>query len=647
MKKHILPMAAVIAAAMISAAATTRDADPVVMTVNGKDVRQSEFEYLYKKNNLQQVAPQSIDEYIDMFVVYKLKVADAEAAGIDTTASFRDEFNGYCADLSAPYLRDSRVEQRLVEESYARMSRSRCVSHIMLPLGSTIAERNANRARLDSIRSAIMSGADFGEMAVKYSADRSAIRNHGSMGYITPNKFPYPFETAAYETPVGEISEVFEDAPYGFHIVKVTAERPASGDVSARHILKLTQGLSPEEAAEQKARIDSIAILLKNGADFEDIARRESEDPGSARQGGNLGYFGRGVMVPEFEEVAYSLKPGEISAPFATSYGYHIVQTLDIKPLPTLDEARKGILAAMSRDSRAALPQSEYLARVRNDDGIVLSNDAINEAYGLIEAAADAIGALEALKDSQSVLAHFPDGGDLTIGDVAWKLDAGALQGGDIRLLFDKAVDRCLDEATVVYARKRLAETDAEYRNLTNEYRDGILLFEISNRKVWDRASTDTKAQQEYFRLHRGDYKWDVPRFKGNVIFATSDSLASEIRGYLAKNEVDVDSLSEALRGEYGRDVKVERVLTAKGDNAIVDNIAFGGEKAAPVGKWVSWFPYDYKVIEVPEEAADVKSSLVSDLQRQLEDEWVKELRSKYKVKINKKLIRKLTCWLN
>lgn len=639
MKKHLIPVAAV-AAAIISATAANRHADPVVMTVNGKDIKQSEFEYLYKKNNLQQVAPQTIDEYVDMFVVYKLKVADAEAAGLDTTASFRDEFNGYCAELSAPYLRDSIMEQRLVQEAYERMSRSRCVSHIMLPLGQTKAERAANRARLDSIRTAIIAGADFGEMAMKYSSDRSAMRNQGSMGYIDANSFPYPFEKVAYETPVGEISEVFEDAPYGYHIIKVTGERPAVGDVSARHILKLTQGLSPEEAAVKKAQIDSIAALLKNGADFEAIARAESEDPGSAARGGNLGFFGRGVMVPQFEEAAYSLKPGEISAPFATAYGYHIVQTLEYKPLPTFEQSRNTIMALMGRDGRSMLPRKEYLKNVRNECGISESAQAMDKVGALINDASSRSEALQSLRACSDVIAVFP-GENVKVSDVAMRLNAN--QPSDLAISFDEMAEVCIDEATMRLARQRLQETDKDYSNLVNEYRDGILLFEISNRKVWDRSSSDEEAQKAYFAAHRDNYTWDAPRFKGYVVFATSDSVASEAKGYLAANTVANDSLARVLNARFGRNVKVERVLTAKGDNSIIDNIAFGGEKAASVGKWVAWFPYAHKVLDAPEEAADVKAALSTDLQQQFESDWVKELRSKYKVKINKKAIKKLS----
>ncbi|MBD5321590.1 MAG: hypothetical protein HDS01_02325 [Bacteroides sp.] len=638
MRKHFITMA-LAALTLMPAVAGSRQSDPVVMTVNGKDVRQSEFQYLYNKNNLQQVAPQTIDEYVDMFVTYKLKVADAEAAGIDTTAAFRNEFNGYCMELTAPYLRDKKVEDRLVDEAYARMKVSRCVSHILVPLGMTRAERKANREKLDSIRAAIVAGADFGEMAMRYSVDRSALQNRGNLGFINANSFPYPFEKVAFDTPVGAISEVFEDAPYGYHIIMVTAERPASGEVSARHILKLTQGMSPEEAAIQKSRIDSIAGLLKNGADFEALARAESEDPGSAARGGNLGFFGRGRMVPEFEEAAFSLNPGEISEPFATAYGYHIVQTLEVKPIPSLEECRKEILAVFNRDIRAKLPQKEYLSSLRESSGVSVDSKVLDEVYAHIDSSSDSDQAFEALKVDQTVLAHFPTG-DVKVSDVASGISLRP--GMDLALAFEDALDEALDNATVDFARQNLMANNADYRNLVNEYRDGILLFEISNRKVWDRSSTDAQAQLDYFRNHRADYAWEAPRFKGYVVFATSDSLASEVKGFLASKSVSADALAGEMSENFGRDVKVERVLTAKGENNIIDQIAFGGTQAEPVGRWIAWFPYAYKVIDAPEEPADVKGALASDLQQHLEAEWIKDLHNRYKVKVNNKAIKKI-----
>lgn len=642
MKKQFLP-AALIAAVMLGATAAAPKGDPTVMTINGKDISQSEFEYLYKKNNLQQENPQPLDEYVDMFVTYKLKVADAEAAGIDTTASFIKEFDGYCADVMTPHLVDTIVRERLVNEAWGRMQTLREVSHIMLPIGRNASEREANRQRLDSIRTAILNGADFGEMAKKFSADRSALRNGGSMGFIASGRYPYPFEKAAYNTPIGSVSEVVDDTPYGWHIIKPTAEKPHPGLVSASHILKMTQGLSPEEMAVKKAQIDSIYDLLNNGAAFEILAMKESDDPGSAQKGGSLGKFGPGMMVPEFEQQAYSLPEGAISKPFQTPFGYHIVRVDKHMPLGTLKDNRSQILGAMARDNRINMPREARITEMQQKWGFSLNQDGLGKVRKSMEGTANAKEAFDAV-DGTVIVGNLPAGGTITAADVLGSIADNVRENGrDPFGAFERQAKASLEDATVRYARGEFAKEDPEFRNLINEYRDGILLFEISNRKVWDRSNKDTDALKACFEANRAKYTWDRPRFKGCVVLASSDSVAAAAKAFLETGTVQRDSLVKTLTDRFGRDIKVERVLTGKGDNKIVDEIAFGGAKAEPVGKWTAWFPYDWKVIDTPEEASDVKAAVSSDLQQQLEAEWVKELRSKYKVKLNKKALKKLS----
>lgn len=612
------------------------------MTINGKDVRQSEFEYLYHKNNLQQLAPQSIDEYIEMFIVYKLKVADAEAAGLHQTDAFTKEFNGYCAELSRPYLRDSIVEKRLVEEAYARMATSRKVSHIMLPLGSTYDEKEANRMKIDSIRTAIVNGsADFGEMAVRYSSDRSARVNNGSMGYINVNSYPYPFEKTAWETPVGEISPVIEDAPFGFHIIRVEDERPNPGKVEARHILKLTNGLSEEEGAAKKAQIDSIYNLLANGGDFDAIARAESEDPGSAANGGRLGWFGPGEMVKEFEDAAFGLKDGGISAPFKTAYGYHIVQTLAHRGIGTLAEESERIKAAISRDMRSVMPETERLTQLKAELGVKIDSTGLMQARSRMTGDSPA-EQLRSLQADNSLIATVGNR-TISIGDVINYIPSNVLEGAnDAFTVLNSGLENKINETVVEETRKNLAENNSEYRNLTNEYRDGILLFEISNRNVWERSTSDIEGLQKFFSANRAKYTWDKPHYKGYVIFATNDSIAGEAQKYLAANQVENDSLVSVMRANYGRNIKIEKVVTGKGENAIVDNVAFNGERPEAPGRWTAWFGYAGRVIDTPEEANDVRGAVASDYQQQLESEWIKDLRKKYKIKLNKKALKAL-----
>ena len=641
MKKKPFIISALACAAILSASAS-KNADPVLMTINGKDVRQSEFEYLYHKNNLQQLAPQSIDEYIEMFIVYKLKVADAEAAGLHQTDAFTKEFNGYCAELSRPYLRDSIVEKRLIEEAYARMATSRKVSHIMLPLGSTYDEKEANRMKIDSIRTAIVNGsADFGEMAVRYSSDRSARVNNGSMGYINVNSYPYPFEKTAWETPVGEISPVIEDAPFGFHIIRVEDQRPNPGKVEARHILKLTNGLSEEEGAAKKAQIDSIYNLLANGGDFDAIARAESEDPGSAANGGRLGWFGPGEMVKEFEDAAFGLKDGGISAPFKTAYGYHIVQTLAHRGIGTLAEESERIKAAISRDMRSVMPETERMAQLKAELGVKIDSTGLMQARSRMTGDSPA-EQLRSLQADNSLIATVGKR-VISIGDVINYIPSNVLEGAnDAFTVLNSGLENKINETVVEETRKNLAENNSEYRNLTNEYRDGILLFEISNRNVWERSASDTEGLQKFFSANRAKYTWDKPHYKGYVIFATNDSIAGEAQKYLAANQVENDSLVSVMRANYGRNIKIEKVVTGKGENAIVDNVAFNGERPEAPGRWTAWFGYAGRVIDTPEEANDVRGAVASDYQQQLESEWIKALRKKYKVKLNKKALKAL-----
>lgn len=641
MKKKFIP-ALLVGLAILTATAAKKN-DPVLMTVNGKDVHQSEFEYLYNKNNRQQMQPQGIDEYVDMFVTYKLKVADAEAAGIDTTAAFRKEFEGYCSELARPYMRDSLVEERLVQEAYDRMDRMVDVSHIMMPIGTTHQERIDNKARLDSIRTAILNGADFAEMAKKFSSDRSAVRNGGRMGYIYANMYPYPFELAAFSTPVGQVSEVIDDAPYGYHIVKVNGEKPNPGSVHARHILKLTRDMTPEQAQAKKAEIDSIYNILASGnADFESIARAESDDPGSARNGGDLGFFGMGRMVPEFEEVAFSLNDGEISKPFASPFGYHIVQVIEHKGIGSLEEERPQILKAIGRDVRANYPETERLNQLKKDYHAVILPQGLDKVKTLLSSAADTESGFALLDTDKTVVATIGDR-KFTAADVMASMKPNVRTSAtDAYTTFYDAVGQLLNDRTLDYARERLIVDQPDYRNLVNEYRDGILLFEISNRNVWDRSTRDTEGLEEFFRVNRDNYKWDAPKYKGYIVFATNDSVAGAARRYLASHEIEKDSLVKTLRKEFGRTVKIERVIAAKGDNAIVDNVAFNGEQAAAPGNWKAWFGYKGRIIDAPEEAADVRGAVSADFQQELERRWIESLHKKYPVKINKKAIKKL-----
>ncbi len=639
MKKGLLSLALVLASVAVVQAKGSKD--PELMTINGKAVTLGEFEYLYHKNNSQQLAPQTIDEYLDMFVTYKQKVADAESEGIDNTEAFKNEFDGYRRELAEPYLRNKEMEDSIIRAVYSHMQEDVDVSHIMLASKGPGIDAEAQKHTLDSIRTAILNGADFAALARQYSIDRAARKNGGRMGFIPVGRLPYTFEDAAYNTKAGEISPVVE-TPFGFHIVKVNARRPARGQVLAQHILKLTQGLSEEDAAKKKAEIDSIGALLAAGADFEEIAKKESEDPGSQRNGGRLNWFGAGQMVPEFEEAAFSLQNGEVSAPFKTSYGYHIVKRLDWKPVDSFETMEPMIKNVIQRDERGQMPRKRKISELRrkfkagvNAANLALVKNEIVKNGGLDSALIEKyiVSEMEvASMGKQKIL----------LSEVVSEIGA-PLAGTPERQAaqFEERVNLSLDNAVTEAERQDLAVNNADYRNLLNEYRDGMLLFEVSDRKVWTKAKQDKEGLENYFRTHRDKYKWEKPKFKSYVVFATSDSIMQLAKGYLESTDMPGDSLATDLRKKFGKDVKIEKVIAAQGENNITDYLGFGAEKPEAKGKWAWYFPYRGKILNAPEEAADVRGAVTGDYQGELEEAWVAGLKQKFPAKINKKILKK------
>lgn len=641
MKKIFLSLI-VAALALPSVYAKDNGTDPVLFTVDGKEVPMSEFEYLYNKNNQQQVDPQTRRQYFDMFLLYKLKVADAIAAGMDTTASFRTEFDQYRRDLAMPYFVDKEVEEQILALSYEMLKDYVDVSHIMLPHANSATEDLANKMRLDSIRTEVLAGrADFDEMARQFSVDNMVKRTgNAHMGLVRgTTAYPYPFVEAAYTTPVGSISPVI-DSGFGYHIVRPEKRMPNDGEVHARHILKMTRGLDQEQAAAKKDEIDRIYKELKAGAPFDSIAKVDSDDPGSARNGGDLGYFSRGQMVPEFEKVAFELSDGQISEPFTTAFGYHIVLREGHRGVPSFEDAIPQLKNEISHDERGERPRKAMMERLRKQYQVRMSDEGFERMMNVIRqnGGYDSV-AIEKILQMDTPIA-FMQGDVVTAKEVVSGVGKIArVSAKSIEPFLKESANKLIEKKVFDLALNKLPQESTEYRNLLNEYHDGILLFEISNRNVWDRSAKDKEGLEKFFKSNRANYVWNVPKYKGYIIFATSDSVEALAKTYLAQNKIAPEELVKTLRTQFGKDVKAEKVLAAEGENAIVDAAVFGGQKPEKLGRWSYFFSYDGKVIDQPEEAADVRGAATADYQTLLEKEWIKSLKSKHKVKINKKVL--------
>lgn len=574
----------------------TAQEDKVLMTIDGQPVMASEFLYIYEKNNQESALEQkNMDEYLDLFINFKLKVHEAEANGIDTTEAFKKELSGYRAQATPKYMKDEAAIDSLVEMSYRRIAEDRRGAHIAIqcPMTADDSTVEAALAQINTIRERVTTGVekkvkvkgkwkkvrepeDFFAVALETSSDPSVQENKGELGWITPFRYVYPFENAVYTTEVGEVTPVFRTA-YGFHIALVE-ERRDHEEVAAAHIMKMTPRGDQEAEAAAKVAIDSLYELVKNGANFAEVAKAQSDDKGSAMRGGDLGWFGRGYMVKPFEEAAFALKDsGEISAPIKSDFGWHIIMLKGKRGIQPLEEMRESILKKVQRDERIKEADASFIRKARAE-------------YNL----------------------------------------PAEMSDEDVR----------------AYADSHLEDKYPELKNLVKEYHDGILLFDISLEQVWDKASQDKEGLEAYFQAHKADYPWTEPRFKGFVVQCKNANLEKAVRAII--RNADRDSVESYINsriniGDSITYVKCTRGLWTLGQNKIVDKLGFKQKKVE--FKTNSEFPHVFvvgKKLKAPEEFADERGKVTSDYQDYLEAEWVKQLREKYPVVVDEAVFESL-----
>jgi len=633
-KKFLLTLA--VAGAVGASFAAKKD--PVVMRVAGRDVPRSEFEYLYNKNAGQQLEQQTLEEYVELFKIYKLKVADALAQQIDTTAAFKKELRGYSIELAHPYMVDSAYYKNLLKEMYDRSLQEVEARHIMFfkprEFGGTVSRGVYTRA--DSVLTLLRQGADFDSLAAEFSQDRGSAANGGYMGYITVGQTPYDFETAVYSLRDGEISEIVE-SPVALHIIKGGKHRPARGTVQVLHILKLVpETATPERQAEIKAEIDSIyELVTAPGASFEEAAARLSDDKASARQGGNVGWFGCGRMLPQFDSASFALAKGEISAPVRTRAGWHIIKKVDEKGVPSFAEHEQYFRQLLDN------PQGAYASRLYSS-----FSDKLRKKYHFKEnkklmkamlASAAVNGAdttfIAQWRHNPEVLVSW-DGQQLTMAQFMDHLYRFALEtNAKVAPKFvKKRLDNYVNKELHLLYISNLGDENEAYRNLLGEYRDGMLLFEVSNRNVWEKAAQDTEGLERFFQARRSDYSWQTPHVKGFLVQAPSDSVATAVKTRIAA--LQRSEVLDSVRREFPM-VKIDEMLVSKGDNLLVDALAFGNAPVQnPDTKYPVYFMSHMRVITEPEEAADVRGQVTADYQNELERLWIEQLRSRYPIEV-------------
>ena len=565
--------------------------DKVLMTINGEPVMLSEFLYIYEKNNQEtSLEKKSKEEYLDLFINFKLKVTEAIAQGVDTTEAFKKELAGYRAQATPKYMQDNEAIDSLVELSYNRQANVRRAAHIAIQCpanADSVAEAEA-LAKINLARERVTTGVEkkvkkgrkwitvrepeaFANVAREMTEDPAGKENGGELGWIQVFRYVYPFEEAVYNTPVGGVTEVFR-SPYGFHVALVEEER-AFEEVHAAHIMKMTPRGGEATAGQAKKDIDSLYQVVLAGADFAEVASANSDDKGSAMRGGDLGWFGRGMMVQPFEDITFGMQPGEMSEPFATRFGWHFVKLYEKRGIQPLDSVRNQLLMQVKRDVRYQEADKSFIKKTRAE----------------------------------------------------YNLPA-----------------EMSDEEVKAYADAHLEEKHADLRNLVREYHDGILLFDVSLREVWDKANKDTEGLAAYFKAHKKNYTWDEPRYKGYMIYAKNEAAAKAAKQIIKSANADsiMSYIDQRINVDSVQYVKVEQGLWTAGKNAAVDKYGFKNKTAeytaseefpvvVPVGK----------VLKAPQEYTDVRSQVTTDYQDYLEEQWIATLREKYPVVVNEEVL--------
>ncbi|GHU62508.1 peptidylprolyl isomerase [Bacteroidia bacterium] len=625
---------------------TAQTNDPVVMKVNGKDIKKSEFEYIYNKNNSEEsIEKITIKDYAELFKNFKLKVADAESQRLDTTAAFSSDLAEYRAQLVKPYLDEIEIDEDYVKKEYDRMKELVEISHILIYFPN-IKDKNPavfptdtleTFKKAEQLRARLLKGEKYEKIAAEFSDDTRSKSGAvpGYLGWFPGLSLNQPLEDAAFNTPVGKIG--LARTGYGYHIVKVHGRKPNAGQISAAHIL-ITCAKDADTVAVEDAtkKINEIYQDLKNGKDFAELAKQFSNDPGSAEKGGDLGWFGYGQMIKEFQDEAFALKePGDMSKPFRTAFGFHIIKLTDKKPFESLEEKKPEIEAQINNVYPVTLHQTGF-EKMKKEFGFAKVEAGYNK---LLTAANTSYPGdslfIDAFADDKDPLFKI-DNEVYTIADFITYFNKK--QRSPYALSTEYISERIQSyeyNILLSFKDKTLESKNTELRNLIQEYRDFILMFEISNREVWDKASKDKEGLEAYFQSHKDKYAWSEPYYKGYVVLVKDAKTKKKMQKEISKKSPDeaVEYLLENYKVGDVSYVKAEKGLFKSGDNAFVDESIFKIGTAEKTEEFQDYFLLGKK-LTAPETHEDVRGNVVTDYQDYLEQEWLKKLNEKYQVTI-------------
>jgi peptidyl-prolyl cis-trans isomerase SurA len=626
-----------------------RSQDPVLFTINNKPVQLSEFEYIYNKTSSGNAdySMASLEEYLDLYVKFKLKVERAKDMRLDTVTALARELETYRRQLADSYLMDKEVTEKLIQEVYERKLKEREVSHILYKYKKGM-DTTEQRKIAEGVLAMLLKGSDFVTMAKAQSEDQNVEKNNGNLGFITammPNGF-YDFENAAFETPVGQVCPRLIYTPMGIHIVKVNSERPASGEIEVAHILIRDPDNARVEGANQK--IEKAYTLLQSGTPFDAVANEYSEDRLTAGKAGYLGFFGINRYEKAFEDAAFGLtENGAYSKPFRTSLGWHIVKRLSKKELEPLPIVRGRIQNQIMQDQRFEQEKAKMIERIKINAGFQENTDVINAYINQLnmEFLTFRWKPIESAK--KNTIFTFGEGKESTIADFEEYLVRN--QRKRLQMAKDSNVvaaarelyNDFINEKTIKYEEAKLEAKYPEFKALMREYEEGILLFEATKMMVWDKASQDTAGLRSFHDKNKQKYMWGERAKIVNYTFnGVNQKNANKMMQFAVKNGPEKTKKKYNKKSDlvYAEIAKIERQVLEQSTD--IPWTAGYQSTLTPLADDVFIFSHVEELLgPEPKLLSEARGYIIADYQDYLEKQWVESLRGSYPIKINREVI--------
>ena len=632
-------------------ATKVEDKGPALLTFdNGVKVYKSEFEYVYQKNNggwekARTHETTQYEEYLDLYINFKRKVMEAESLGLNEKEEFKTEFEGYRKQLAQPYLVEKDFQEGLVKEAYDRSKWLISASHLLIGIGPDASPADTLKAfnKALAIRDSIANkNKDFAMMAGRHSSDPSAKQNGGYLGYFSAFDMVYPFETGAFNTPKGQVSMPVRSG-YGYHLILVKDRIENTGVKSAAHIIiRIGPQYSAKDTAMAIARINEISEKIKQGEKFADLAAKFSDDQVTAQKGGDLG---TGRLIPEMEELKLKLKQDEVSEPFNTSFGWHLLAITNVEPMQSFEEAEPGIRSKISRDARSYLSREVLMKRVKKENNYQLNQANLDKFVLAVEDETKytkgfwrPVDSLH--KDLYSLeLYRIGKDSDTHIGTLKDYIDfyvsyRKGFDGATIKQVTGKVLEKFEEQEVLKFEESQLPKKYPEYRELVKEYRDGILLFTLTEDKVWRKAVEDTVGLKNYYETHKDKFQANERIVVKEYQSDDSDNLQRVLE--MLSQGLEDDKIQESINQGSSLNLKVRRLTYEKGKNEPQLDLW-----AQPVGykSGITQIGEQFMLAIVMEKNpagtksfSDAKSECITQYQNYLEETWLKDLAGKYPV---------------